>query len=197
MKIFKKENKKNLSDNELLIAYRTSGDVGLLGELFTRYTHLVYGVCLKYLRKREDARDAVMGIFEKLLTEIPEYQINKFSSWLYVISKNYCLMQLRSEKTVEKHKTIWLNTHQVFMDNDEVLHPIDEETAKNDMALKNCIERLKEEQRKCIELFYFKSKCYHEIAGELKIDEKKVKSHLQNGKRNLKICLENKDENEK
>ena len=96
MAFFRKENIKNLQDEELISRFTSSGDIDLMGELFSRYTHLVYGVCLKYLGNREDAKDAVMEIFEKLVAEISRHDIRKFSSWLYVISKNYCLMQIRT-----------------------------------------------------------------------------------------------------
>ena len=194
MAFFRKENIKNLQDEELISRFTSSGDIDLIGELISRYTHLVDGVCLKYLENREDAKDAVMEIFEKLVAEISRHDIRKFSSWLYVISKNYCLMQIRTEKAEGKHKTRWLNNEQVFMENDAFLHPIDETKTDIDIALKNCIEKLKNEQKYCIELFYFKNKCYQEIAGELKTDEKKVKSYLQNAKRNLKICLDQQNE---
>ena len=80
-----------------------------------------------------------------------------------------------------------------FMENEPELHPIDEElneSLKN--ALAHCIEKLKAEQKSCIQLFYFENKCYREIAERLYMEEKKVKSYIQNGKRNLKICIENK-----
>lgn len=194
MAFFRRDNKRNLRDEDLISLYRSSGDTSIIGELFTRYTHLVYGVCLKYLGNREDAKDAVMAIFEKLIADLPKYDIEKFTSWLYVLSKNHCLMKLRSQKAMEKHQTKWINSREVFMENEAFLHPLDEQSAINDKALFDCIEKLKKEQKKCIELFYFKNKCYQEIAEELSADEKKVKSHLQNGKRNLKICLENTNE---
>lgn len=196
MAFFKKSNSTELSDEELLHCYSSSGNIELLGELYSRYTVLVYGVCLKYLGNREDARDAVMGIFEKLISEVPRHEIHSFRSWLYVISKNFCLMQIRSAKTVEKHKTVWMQNQEIFMDSDSGLHPMDEENVNLTVALKECIERLKAEQKRCIELFYFENKCYQEIADELRTDEKKVKSYLQNGKRNLKICLEEGHEKE-
>jgi RNA polymerase sigma-70 factor (ECF subfamily) len=92
-------NRKGLEDKILLEKYRKSGDLELLGELYSRYMQLVYGLCLKYLQNRDDAGDAVMQIFEKLITEVGRHKIENFKSWLYVLSKNYCLMQIRSEKS--------------------------------------------------------------------------------------------------
>ena len=185
-------NRKSLPDNELFRLFHSSGNSEYLGELYSRYMHLVYGVCLKYLRNREEAKDAVMQIFEKLLIRTPEYEIRSFKSWLYVISKNHCLMEIRSRESVEKKIKLWENDPENFMEYGEDPHPIDEESFENNPALRNCIEKLKREQMMCVRLFYFDNKSYREIANMTEMDEKKVKSLLQNAKRNLKICLENK-----
>lgn len=184
------------SEDELIEEFNSGGDLEVLGELYSGYMHLVYGVCLKYLKNREAAMDAVMQIFEKLITEIPKQKIDNFRGWLHVVTRNFCLMQLRSGKAEEKRFTDWVHDPGNFMENDTYLHPIDREDIETDKALADCIERLKDEQKKCICQFYYEDKCYSEIAKNLGIDEKKVKSHLQNGKRNLKICMEEKNERE-
>ena len=179
----------NKSDSELLNRYIQSGNLEILGEIYTRYIHLVYGVCLKYLNDREESKDAVNKIFEKLIVEIPKFEIQNFRSWLYVLTKNHCLMEIRRKKTEKKRFEKYSENY--FMESTDISHPIDEvsDYTLND-NLKNCIEKLKMEQRRCIEMFYFNEKCYKEISHELKLEEKKVKSYIQNGKRNLKICLE-------
>jgi RNA polymerase sigma-70 factor (ECF subfamily) len=181
------------SDEDLLKEFRTSGDPEPLGELYSHYMHLVYGVCLKYFRDREESKDAVMQIFEKLINEIPVHDIENFRNWLYVVTRNYCLMEIRSRKSHNERMQEWMN-ETMFMENGQDLHPIDSDGYDVDKALEDCIERLKDEQRLCIRQFYFDNKCYKEIAVNLDLDEKKVKSHLQNGKRNLKLCLEEKNE---
>jgi len=185
-------NKKKLADNELIRLYHKTADPDYIGELYSRYMHLVYGVCLKYLKNREESKDAVMQIFEKLLTELPEYEILNFESWLYVITKNHCLMQIRSRQAKEKKIKIWQNDPENFMESGEFLHPLDDDSSEINNALKDCIGRLKREQKECVEWFYYENKSYREIAKLDGMDEKKVKSLLQNAKRNLKICLENK-----
>jgi len=187
-----KRNNRN-SDGDLLSEFSEFGDLEVLGELYSRYMHLVYGVCLKYLKDRDESKDAVMQIFEKLITEIPKQKIDNFSSWLHVVTKNYCLMQLRSQKSKEEKYNEWINDPAVFMETSKVLHPIDDEEPDMEKELADCIERLKDDQKECIRLFYYENRCYQEISEDLKIDEKKVKSHLQNAKRNLKICLEEKN----
>jgi len=186
--------RRSRNDEELLTEFRSGGDLGVLGELYSKYMHLVYGVCLKYLKVREESQDAVMQIFEKLIIEIPKHNIENFSSWLHVVTKNYCLMQLRSDKSQSERISEWINDHDVFMETVTDLHPLDEDNDSKevDRALEECIERLKEEQKKCIRQFYFENKCYNEISADLDMDVRKVKSYLQNGKRNLKLCLEEK-----
>jgi RNA polymerase sigma-70 factor, ECF subfamily len=180
------------SDEELLADFASSGNLKVLGELYSRYMHLVYGVCLKYLRDRDESKDAVMQIFEKLIIEIPRHRIENFRNWLHVVTKNYCLMQLRSQKSIQEKAKDWMNDTVVFMETSIYLHPVDEEEPEMDKALAECVERLKYEQRECIRLFYYENRCYEEIAAVLAIDDKKVKSYLQNAKRNLKLCLEEK-----
>jgi RNA polymerase sigma-70 factor (ECF subfamily) len=180
------------TDEELIAEFNSTGDLDLLGKLYSGYMPLVFGVCLKYLKDRDDSMDAVMQIFEKILEEIPEQRIENFRGWLYVVAKNYCLMQLRSRKSKEERFIEWANDPAVFMENSSGLHPIDEDREEMEADLTDCIKRLKNEQGECIRLFYFENRCYNEIAAFLKIDEKKVKSHLQNAKRNLKLCLEEK-----
>jgi|WetSurMetagenome_2_1015567.scaffolds.fasta_scaffold00083_7 RNA polymerase sigma-70 factor, ECF subfamily len=187
---YKKKSQK--SDEELLKEFISTGRLDFFGELYSRYMHLVYGVCLKYLKEREESKDAVMHIFEKLVVEIPRHKIENFGNWLHVVTRNYCLMQLRTDKSQKEKLKEWINDTVVFMEYSHILHPIDEDGDTLEKGLIDCIERLKGEQKACIRLFYYENRCYNEIASNLDLDEKKVKSHLQNAKRNLKLCLEEK-----
>lgn len=181
-----------LSDEELLQYFMDRGETDYLGELYERYLHLVFGVCLKYLKNRENAKDAVIQIYTKIQEDIHRHDIRNFKSWLFVVVKNHCLMELRKQKN---SGIFFLNDEKdfsQFMEIEPELHPLDKEEEISDKTLDDCIENLKPEQKKCINWFYFHNKCYREIAGLLEMAEKEVKSHLQNAKRNLKICLENK-----
>ncbi len=190
MRLFSKTNKER-SDIDLILQYQETKNLDILGELYSRYMDLVFGVCLKYLKNKDDAQDAVIQIFEKLVIAIIDTDIDNFKPWLYVVCKNYCLMQLRKIK----HTTISIDDEKIisekFMENPHQLHPIDEEQNRiNEEALKECIKNLKLQQKESIELFYFKEMTYQEISNKMDIDIKKVKSYIQNAKRNLKICLE-------
>jgi RNA polymerase sigma-70 factor (ECF subfamily) len=192
--LFKLPGKKtaDISDEYLLKEFQSSGDLELLGELYSAYMHLVYGVCMKYFRNRDESMDAVMQIFEKLVTEVPRHEIENFRNWLHIVTKNYCLMQIRSKKSQDERFSEWIIDSQIFMENGQYLHPLDREEPDTGKAIEECIERLKDEQRTCILKFYYENKCYQEIAVAMDLSEKKVKSYLQNGKRNLKLCLEEK-----
>lgn len=180
-------------DDDLIKEFGKEGDPEVLGVLYSRYMHLVYGVCLKYLKNREEAKDAVLSIFEKLISELPKHKIENFSSWLHAVTKNYCLMKLRAEKTENKNLKNWWSDNEDFMESDDLLHPLDRDEPDRGKELAGCLEKLNIMQKECIMKFYYENKCYREIAEAMGTDEKKVKSLLQNGKRNLKLCMEEKN----
>jgi len=185
----KKKHIEKKQDSVLLQEYLESGNLEILGILYNRYIHLVYGVCLKYIKNREESKDIVNQIFEKLIIEIPKFEIENFRSWLYVVTKNHCLMEIRKHQSEKKQFEKF--SADFYMESSDVSHPIDEERDSNlEKRLQECIEKLKKEQQTCVQLFYYRQKCYREIANHMGIEEKKVKSYIQNGKRNLKICLE-------
>ena len=177
-------NPEDADDHKLLSSYRESGDLAVLGKLYEKQMPLVYGVCLKYLKDEELAKDAVMGIFEELISKAKQHDIKQFRSWLYVVSRNYCLMQLRAGKKME---TVNLDD---FMEFSPVLHPDDNNREAAMMALERCMDKLPKAQKQSIDLFYLKEQCYKEIAETTGFSLNEVKSYIQNGKRNLKICLE-------
>jgi RNA polymerase sigma factor (sigma-70 family) len=172
-------------DKSLVEQYRSSGNLDILGQLYQRYMDLVYGVCLKYLHEPEDAKDSVLNIFEELVTKLRKHEVDNFRPWLYRLSKNHCLMKLR------KRKMPTVNIDMSFMQSEENEH-LDTglDTEKNLKQMQYCIEQLNTEQRQVIELFYLNDKCYKEISALTGIDLNKVRSFIQNGKRNLKICME-------
>lgn len=183
----------SLSDEELIKSFRKQANNIYIGELFDRYTHLVFGICLKYLKNEEDSKDAVMQVFEELPQKITDFKILNFKSWLYSVAKNHCLMKLRKDKTSQKARVeVYENIRHEIMESPEVFHLNNEENAdKRISQLEKGITALKTEQRKCIELLYLQNKSYNEVAELTGYNLKKVKSYIQNGKRNLKIFMEN------
>jgi len=180
----------NQSDTELVLAYRQSGDLKVLGELYQRYMELVYGVCLKYLKEPELAQDAVMQIFEELVSKLKKHEVENFRGWLHQVAKNHCLMQLRTPKNL---KTAALPP--LLMQNEEDVHLNGVmEKEENFQKLEKCIASLSDEQRTMIKLFYLDGKCYNEIVELTGLGWNHVRSSIQNGRRNLKLCMEKKSE---
>lgn len=175
----------DFTDAELIEHYKRTNSNHWIGILFNRYTGLIYGVCLKYLKNREEAKDATMLLFEKLLATLKEHEVTHFKSWLYVTVRNHCLMKLRAEKGKIPEE---LSTY--IMESAGEMHQEEQDKETNLVALENCIEKLVNEQKACVKLFYLQEKCYKEVATLTGYELNKVKSFIQNGKRNLKICLE-------
>lgn len=174
------------SDTELVLLYRESGDLKVLGELYQRYMDLVYGVCLKYFKRPELAQDAVMQIFEELVSKLKNYEVDNFRGWLHQVAKNHCLMQLRTPKNL---KTVEIPS--ALMQNEEDVHLNGVmEKEENLQKLEKCIAALPSEQRRMIKLFYLDGKCYNEIVKMTGRDWNQVRSAIQNGRRNLKQCMD-------
>jgi RNA polymerase sigma factor (sigma-70 family) len=184
----------NLEDHELILRYRRGADPAIIAVLFSRYTHLVYGVCLKYLDDTDDAKDAVMEILEGLMDDIPEYEIRNFKSWLYSVTRNHCLMKIRKNKTVRlEPEALKKKSDELFVETADELHHDLKLEAYTLKELGSAMGYLKEPQRLCIELVYLKEKSYVEVCEMTGYSLNEVKSHVQNGKRNLKIRLESRN----
>ena len=177
------------SDQQLLENFYRDRNNEWLGILLQRYTLLLLGVCMKYLKNEEDARDSVQQIFLKSITELHKYKVDYFKSWIYMVAKNHCLMKLRDKQgkipveLTENHiATPAENTDRHALLNDE----------KTFELMNNSLDELNEEQRQCVTLFYLEKRSYQEISEVTGFNMMQVKSYIQNGKRNLKIILEKK-----
>ena len=177
------------TDKELLVAFKASGDINHLSTLYQRYMDLIFGVCLKYFKDAERSKDAVMDIFDELNTKLRLHEVDNFKGWLHVLARNYCLMQLRSPRNV---KTTEFSAN--FMQSEENTHLNGEalEKENNFIKLEQCLQTLPDEQKDTVRLFYLENKCYNEIAAITGYDWNKVRSYIQNGRRNLKLCMESK-----
>jgi len=180
------------SDEELIAMYRNSHDPRYVGELFNRYTALVYGVSMKYLKDEDKAKDAVMQIFEDMLSHLKKHKVEYFKGWLHTVTRNHCLIILRKEN---KHPVISQHlpeNEEGAVDLADILHPnddIDNESLLQ--VMEQGLQHLKKEQKLCVELFYLKDKSYVEVAEITGYELNQVKSYIQNGKRNLKIWMDN------
>ncbi|HVZ56053.1 MAG TPA: sigma-70 family RNA polymerase sigma factor [Chitinophagaceae bacterium] len=179
----------HITDQELLEKFYQDHDSQWLGILLERYTLLLLGVCMKYLKNEEEAKDGVQQVFLKAITELQKYRVSYFKSWIYMVAKNYCLMKLRDRQG----KSSALLTDQMAQAPEE---PADrQDRLQNEITLELMSEALKNlgpEQRLCVTLFYFQRKSYQEISEQTGFTLMQVKSYIQNGKRNLRIQLEKK-----
>lgn len=174
------------SDKELVDEYRAHGDLQVLGHLYQRYMELVYGVCLKYLADTDASKDAVMQIFEELVDKLRKHEVDNFKSWLHTVARNHCLMQLRSAKNRKK-----VAISPDLMQNEDELHLNGELEKESELKkLERCLQTLSAEQKQTVELFYLQQKCYNEIVEMTGLEWNKVRSLIQNGRRNLKICMD-------
>ncbi len=174
------------SDEELIRLYRTDQRLDWLSTLYLRYASLVYGVCLKYLQDRDDAQDAVMEIHEKLITSLLRHEVSYFRGWLHVFARNHCLMIIRSRKGQAFEEIT-----PTLMENGQSLHPEEDVVLERENErLERCLKGLAGPQQQCVTLFYYEDKCYKEITAITGFDHNQVKSFIQNGKRNLKLCME-------
>lgn len=155
-------------------------------ELYQPHMELIFSICYKYFRKEEDAQDAVMQLFEKLVVDLRVHQVDNFRSWLHSVARNYCLMEIRKQKVVVGEEITASSDVVAEWDGREEAQQLD----RNLSALENCLQQLAMEQRSTVQLFYIEEKCYREIADQTGYELGKVKSYIQNGKRNLKICMD-------
>ncbi|MFI5187957.1 MAG: RNA polymerase sigma factor [Chitinophagales bacterium] len=176
----------SLTDAELVSLYKRTGDLQVLGELYQKYMDLVYGVCLKYFKEPERSKDAVIQIFEELVAKLKKYDVENFKGWLHQVAKNHCLVQLRTPKnlkTVEIPESLMQSEENVHLNG--VM-----EKEENLQLLEYCLTTLSEDQRMAVQLFYLEGKCYNEIVETMGQEWKQVRSFIQNGRRNLKLCME-------
>lgn len=181
----------HLSDLELIESYKNSHDNTFVGELYKRYTHLIFGVCMKYLKNEDDAQDASIQIFEKLLTDLKKHEVQQFKAWLHMVCKNFCLMKLRSDSSKQKHFTEMQKDFVSIMESSTELHLTNENKKEIQLTyMEECMQGLNEDQRLCVELFYLQEKSYQQVVEATNYSMNNVKSFIQNGKRNLKNCIE-------
>ncbi|HMT73507.1 MAG TPA: sigma-70 family RNA polymerase sigma factor [Chitinophagaceae bacterium] len=184
----------DISDQQLLSKFYSDHNNEWLGILLQRYTLLLLGVCMKYLKDEDEAKDSVQQIFLKVIQELQKYKVDYFKSWLYMVAKNHCLMRLRDR-----------NGKQITEINDRLPIAPGEETdkaaqAKTDYTIELMQDALKElnpEQKQCVTLFYLEKKSYQQVSEETGYNLLQVKSYIQNGKRNLKLLIEKKLESRK
>lgn len=188
LRLTRTQTRSALSDEELLAHYQRTGEARYLGQLYERYMTMVYGICLNLLRDVHAAEDAVMGIYEELTHKARMHEVSAFRGWLYVLARNYCLMELRRHKRAptDYHAPETLARYDATTpaDDFELTHP------DNIQRLQQCLQTLPEKQRFSLQRFYLEDQSYRDIAQEIGEDVGKIRSYIQNGRRNLRLCME-------
>lgn len=179
-------NHAHMTDQELLEEFRRTGDRSWLGELLERYTLLLFGVCMKYLKDEEQAKDAVQQVFLKALTELSKYHVEYVKSWLYTIARNHCLMQLRDRG----RPTVEINERMPLAEQEDDPRLIQRMKERRFDSLEEGLQQLSAEQRTCVVMFYLEKQTYQQVSERTGFTYNEVKSHIQNGKRNLRIFLQ-------
>ncbi|MFL5753930.1 MAG: RNA polymerase sigma factor [Bacteroidia bacterium] len=190
---FRKKSIPTTEDPELLLLYRQTGDMVYVGELFKKYSRLVLGTCAFYLEDKDEAKDAVMQIFDKLIIELKKREVENFKAWLGFVTRNYCISIIRKRKTDRNRMADYYEFEKQEANDDtenRIADVSDDEFMEE--LLKESITELKEGQRICVQLFYLNDKSYQQIAEETAYSINEVKSYIQNGKRNLKLLIEEK-----
>lgn len=187
----KKKHIESLTDEELVIEYQRSEDSVFVGELFERYTHVVYLVCMKYLKNPAESEDMSMQVFEKLMKDLKKYEVRSFKYWLHTVTKNQCLVLLDKKKRERAKEDQMRETGQGLMESgpNSYLNDEDDLQEVHLTYLEQALTKLNLEQRHCLELFYLQQKSYQEVSDSTGYSMKQVKSYIQNGKRNLKKHL--------
>ena len=179
-----------LSTDESLVAYyQSTRDKQAVGELFKRHSLMCFAVCNKYLQDEDKARDATMAIFEKLFADLETHTVQNFKGWFHTVSKNYCLMQLRKPQLFVRVNDVPEENEDGFMQSGWLAHHDDEDKEHKLQELERAMVELNDNQRLCIDLFYLKQKSYKEISEQTGYTDNEVRSHIQNGRRNLKNTL--------
>jgi RNA polymerase sigma-70 factor (ECF subfamily) len=198
MSLFGRKKIETEDDAALVLKYRETNDLVYIGELYKKYAKQVLGVCVFYFKDKDEAKDHVMQIFDKLILELKEKNVDNFKGWLSFVVRNYCISVLRKQKTEKKRLNDYYEDElQILNEEKELAISSMQDSELNEQWLRESLHELKTEQRICVEFFYLQNKSYQEIADLKSYTLNEVKSHIQNGKRNLKILLLEKQKSRK
>lgn len=190
MLFVKPSDKSKLDDAEIISLYKKSGDNVYVGILFERYSHLAFGVCMKYLKDEDNCKDAVLQIFENVIDDLKRFNVKSFGPWLHSVARNHCLMQLRKKKLVFNDEHGFQQAEATLLTIPPEMEFMNEDITEAHLNnLSEAMDSLNDEQKKCVQLFYLDEKSYQEVAQQTGFSLNQVKSFIQNGKRNLKNYL--------
>lgn len=173
----------NASDEDLVRLLR-EGHRSALADLWDRYAQLLYGVGMKYLKDPEQSKDEVVELFAGLKELVQKHEVKAFRPWLHTVMRNRCLQALRKVRPTTELPSELLRATEDHDNSEAMIH---EATLQ---ALEQAIEQLAPDQRACITAFHLERYTYQEVAERTGFAVEQVRSHLQNGRRNLRIILQ-------
>jgi RNA polymerase sigma-70 factor (ECF subfamily) len=150
------------------IARARAGDADAWGELYREYAPAMFRFCRRALPTREDAEDATMDIFAKLMRDnrILQYdQSRSFTAWLYKVAANHCWDVLRRRKTRQDKETEDLeNVPLEHPDPNQLDKLIEQRTSEE---VRKALEKLGARARMALVMRYYSDMSYDEIADAL------------------------------
>ncbi|MFN6039054.1 MAG: RNA polymerase sigma factor [Bacteroidota bacterium] len=83
------ERLKKLSDSDLIAEFNKTENQLYFAAIYQRYSYLVFGLSMKYLKNEEESQDMVIQVFTKLLTDLKKHEIGYFRGWLFTLYKEF------------------------------------------------------------------------------------------------------------
>lgn len=165
------------------------GDANAFRELIERYRDFIYTVVLRIVKKKEDAEEVAQDAFIKAYQSLAEFKgESKFSTWLYSIAYRKALDRLRK---LNRSKTIELHDDRTQYDVVQIENALGfmmaEERRK---VVRQCLEKLPEQDAALMTFFYFEELSIKEIAGLTKLTEDNIKVKLHRGRKKMFQMLE-------
>ncbi len=178
------------TDDKDIIARVLNGDQGAYAVLVNRYQNLVFTICLRYVKTREDAEEVAQDVFVKAYRSLADFKgQSKFSTWLYTITTTSSITFLRKKK-LDVHS---LDNENVFakaslQDSGMSANQVEQKSRVN--MVNQAIQLLSPDDAQVITLFYKGEQTLEEIAKTLGKEANAVKVQLHRARSRLKEKME-------
>jgi RNA polymerase sigma factor (sigma-70 family) len=153
----------NKTDDIYYIDAVRKGNVQAFSFLVEKYQKLVYTLALKMMKKPEEAEEIAQDTFVKAFQKIDSFEgKSKFSTWLYSITYNACISELRKRRIEFKS----LDDRQISDQDEQKMHDYYRETRKEDQEkyLNQALDKLPEDDQVLVTLYYYESQSMDEIS---------------------------------
>jgi RNA polymerase sigma-70 factor, ECF subfamily len=165
------------SDLNLILSFR-AGNENAFDRLYVKYQEYVYNVCLGILTNPDDARDCAQETFLRVYRKVGEFRAESaFSTWLYRVTVNVCVGQLRKRPKTATASLEDENVRELADDGPEVWTGLEREVDED--LVRQVVAELPDDYRVVLVLRYFQNLSYDEMVQVLgfSISQVKVKLH--------------------